>query len=49
MLQKLESTELETLCVTIAINKLESYLKGRKINLITDYKAIFIYITQKDE
>ena len=46
MQQKLGSTELETLGVTIAIKKLESYLRGRTFNLITDHKAI-LYILHK--
>ena len=45
--QKLGSTELEALGVTIAIKKLESYLKGRTFNLITDHKAL-LYIMIKE-
>ena len=44
--QKQGSTELETLGITIALKKLETYLKGRSFNLITDHKAL-IYIMNK--
>ena len=44
--RKLGSTELETLGITIAVKKLETYLKGRTFNLVTDHKAV-IYIMNK--
>ena len=40
------STELEALGLTIAIKKLECYLRGRTFNLVTDHKAL-LYIMNK--
>ena len=47
MLQrKLGSTELETPGVTIAVKKLDTYVRGRKLILITNHKAL-LYIMDK--
>ena len=44
--RKLGSTELEALGVTIAVKRLESYLKGRHFNLYTDSKSL-VYVLNK--
>ena len=44
--QKLGSTELEALGLTIAVKKIDSYLRGRHFILITDHKAL-TYILNK--
>ena len=45
--QKLGSTELETLGLTIAVKKLDTYLRGRFFNIYTDHKAILHIMTKK--